>query len=249
MHKNKYGLSRSLNAELKRTIRRRDGFGCVICGLGFYTFEHFNPEFKDAKVHDEAGICLLCFQHQGETTKGILSKETISSAVKSARCNQRGYVNAFFDLKFPIIVRFGNILMRANGDKDHAILVLGNEEMVKVSAADSESPFRLSATFKDERNDTLLEIIENEWIASVQNWDIKQEGAKIVICSASRESKIIIRANPPHELIFEELDLYNNGTKVHFKKGGDLVISPKNREQFTVSVDSPRQINCLVFNF
>ena len=55
--------------------------GCVHCGRGFYTYEHFNPPFSEAITHDVNGIALLCGQCQLLATKGILSKETIQDDV------------------------------------------------------------------------------------------------------------------------------------------------------------------------
>ncbi|MHB0562224.1 hypothetical protein ACX3RA_15640, partial [Escherichia coli] len=59
---NKHGLSRRIPETIKRQIRQRCGFGCVICGFGFYDYEHFKPDFVDAKVHDPNGMTLLCSQ-------------------------------------------------------------------------------------------------------------------------------------------------------------------------------------------
>lgn len=60
--KNKYGLSRYVPSDVRRIVRQRCGFGCVICGLSLYDYEHFAPYFKDAKSHDPDGITLLCMQ-------------------------------------------------------------------------------------------------------------------------------------------------------------------------------------------
>lgn len=46
---NKYGLTRDIPASVKRAVRQRDGFGCVICGLGIYTYEHIDQPFKNDK--------------------------------------------------------------------------------------------------------------------------------------------------------------------------------------------------------
>ena len=57
---NKHGLSRYIPEAIKREVRQRCGFGCVICGFGFYDYEHFDPDFADAKFHDPNGMTLLC---------------------------------------------------------------------------------------------------------------------------------------------------------------------------------------------
>ena len=56
---NDHGLSRTIPEGVKREVRQRCGFGCVICGLGFYDYEHFAPDFVDATEHNPAGMTLL----------------------------------------------------------------------------------------------------------------------------------------------------------------------------------------------
>ncbi len=250
MANNKYGLSRSsLTEEMKAIIRKRDGFGCVICGSGLYTYEHYDPKFKDAVFHNIHGICLLCFQHQGQTTKGILSKETIALATKNPKCNQKGYANDFFDLEFPITVRLGNISIRAEGNKDHAILVLNGEDVIKVHKCEEEDLFQFSAVFRDRRSNPSMKIEKNEWKASVHNWDIKQIGNKLSVFNEQLDSRIVIRANPPHELIFEEVDIYGKGIKVHFDNNGKLIVRNWIKKLIEIDVEPIQTVNSLNFNF
>jgi magnesium chelatase family protein len=46
---NKHGLSRTIPAEIRREIRQRSKFGCVICRNAIYTYEHIDPTFVNAK--------------------------------------------------------------------------------------------------------------------------------------------------------------------------------------------------------
>jgi hypothetical protein len=175
-----------------------------------------------------------------------LSKTTIASWAKNPKCNQRGYTNEFFDLEFPIIVHLGNIIIRTEGDKDHNILVLGNEAVLKVNACAKEEPFRFSAIFKDQQDNISLKIDKNEWIAPVHSWDIEQVGKRLSIINNPLDTKIVILANPPHELIFEELDTYYNGGKVHFDNKGIFIIKNSSGQTINnINVDSPQRIRSL----
>ena len=69
--RNKHGLTRDIPNDVKRKVRQRDGFGCVICGSAFYTYEHFDPEFVEAENHDPHGICLLCGTCHRRKTSGL----------------------------------------------------------------------------------------------------------------------------------------------------------------------------------
>ena len=43
MQKNRHGLSRHIPASVTREVRQRSKFGCVMCRIGFYEYEHINP--------------------------------------------------------------------------------------------------------------------------------------------------------------------------------------------------------------
>lgn len=52
---NQFGLSRDIPEAVKRQVRQRDGFGCIICGSAIIEYEHFEPEFHAAKFHSVDG--------------------------------------------------------------------------------------------------------------------------------------------------------------------------------------------------
>ncbi|GAH43227.1 unnamed protein product, partial [marine sediment metagenome] len=49
---NQYGLSRYIPLEIKRAVRQKCGFGCVVCGSTIYQYHHFDPPFNEAKQHN-----------------------------------------------------------------------------------------------------------------------------------------------------------------------------------------------------
>ena len=77
---NKYGLSRTIPEDIKRQIRQRSKFGCLICRQAIYTYEHIDPVFVEASEHDPDCMCLLCPNHQRDSTDGVLSKSEIMEA-------------------------------------------------------------------------------------------------------------------------------------------------------------------------
>ena len=108
--KNKHGLSRTIPGPVKRIIRQRCGFGCVICGLGFYDYEHFDPDFADATEHNPEGMTLLCSQCNQSRGRGRLSRETVAKANKNPKCLREGYANEMFDFHSePIEIKFAGV--------------------------------------------------------------------------------------------------------------------------------------------
>src|SRR3569832_302716 len=93
VQKNKFGLARSIPDPVKREIRKRSGFGCVICGLILYDYEHFDPPYEEATRHDPNGICLLCPNHHRRAGRPALSKEEVGRAYAEPFALRRGYAS------------------------------------------------------------------------------------------------------------------------------------------------------------
>src|ERR1035438_5428034 len=108
--RNKYGLSRHIPNAVKMAIRRRCGFGCVMCGNAIITYEHIDPPFAETRKHDPTCMTLLCGGCQLESSKGTLSKETIKAADKNPFCKTKGHARHLFDLggKKPTLLLGGN---------------------------------------------------------------------------------------------------------------------------------------------
>ncbi|MFC1865180.1 cell division protein [Chloroflexota bacterium] len=65
--------------EIKREVRQRCGFGCVLCGIPLYQYDHM-LEWVETHKHVANEITLLCDRHHSEKTKGLLSKEAVKEA-------------------------------------------------------------------------------------------------------------------------------------------------------------------------
>jgi len=83
---------------MKRAIRQRCGFGCVICGLPLYEYEHMLG-FATVQRHVAEEITLLCDQHHRERTNGLLSIEAVREA-NASPFNFMAGVSRPYDLHF-----------------------------------------------------------------------------------------------------------------------------------------------------
>lgn len=246
---NKHGLSRNISERTKEIIRRRDGFGCVHCGRGIYTYEHFNPTFNEAKEHNVDGIALLCGQCQILTTKGILSKETIQDDVNNPFCKRQGYSNDFFDLNYPISIYYGNFeYLACKGNGVSVILKVNNELTLSCSEDPIGGPVQLSALFRDKSNNICLEIVKNEWKASTDNWDIKQVGNKLDIYNSNKEIGIQVEVNPPNAIIFRRFKTYFNGSMLVLDKQKILIKKADGRELEIFTPNIQRRAAPIVIN-
>ena len=77
---NRFGLRRKIPEDIKRRVRQRCGFGCVICGSSVYEYEHVSPTYVEAQRHDPDCIATLCASCHSKVTRRIWSKDKVSHA-------------------------------------------------------------------------------------------------------------------------------------------------------------------------
>lgn len=209
MTKNRFGLSRDLPAAVAREVRQRDGFGCVVCGNAIIDYEHFAPEFKDAKEHETAGIALLCIMCHGLKTRGRLSPKSIAEAIKSPVARRKGFSFGPFDVgtQHPELV-FGNVVAR----HVPVLIHIHGEDVFRIREPEAPGgPFRISAFVSDRNGAPMMHIVDNEWRTKTSNWDVRVEGDRITINSNVRDIDLVLRSNPPNQLVFERFNLRHRG--------------------------------------
>ncbi|EOG7617962.1 hypothetical protein ACLIND_003456 [Vibrio cholerae] len=223
--KNKYGLGRYVPSDVRRIVRQRCGFGCVICGLSLYDYEHFAPDFKDAKFHDPDGITLLCMQCNQKRNRKVLSVESVIRANENPKCLSQGFANEAFDFgSDPIEVQFAGVsfiecptLIEVDGI---SVLSIKNPSL-------PNEPYLLSGRFCDDAGEATLKIEDNVWSVGADCWDVECEGATITIRKDLGNIVLELRSEPPHKLVVERLDMEFEG--VYFKG---------NKEELKVSFDN-----------
>ncbi|MCL5279675.1 MAG: HNH endonuclease [Planctomycetes bacterium] len=215
---NKHGLPRQIPNPIKREVRRRSGFGCVVCGATVYTYHHFDPPYADAKKHDPKGITLLCAECHSNATKGLLSDDTIRKKTKAPRCLEQGSSHFKLDIggQFPI-VHFGNSLLVGNPT---IIRAFGKPLFAVDRPEKSGAPFRISALFYDREGRETCRIVENEWHGFIANWDIECTGNQFEVHRAHGEIAFRMRHVPPNELAVDRLDMFYRGFRVIIQPDG-----------------------------
>src|SRR5688572_25130200 len=76
-------------AKIKRKVRQRCGFGCVVCGNPFCDYDHME-EWAILQRHRASEITLLCKQHHGEKTNGLLPLEQVLEANRDPHNRRKG---------------------------------------------------------------------------------------------------------------------------------------------------------------
>lgn len=153
--------------DIKRAVRRKCGFGCIICGLAFYDYEH-DPPYSESRGHNEKEIFLTCPNHH-RSKRGLLSADTYERAKRSPRALEDGFAWTVWDAGMP---RFsvGNVeytgstsIFRVDGE-----LLLGFQPPEEAGA-----PPRLIAHFYDRNARPVFTIQNNEVIGSAASFDLE----------------------------------------------------------------------------
>jgi hypothetical protein len=202
---NQHGLARSIPAAVKREVRKKCGFGCVICGSGLYEYEHVDPEFKDAKEHIADGITLLCPGCHGRVTKTQWSKSKVKKHMAAPEALSNGYAGDVFDLcgGNPFITVGGMTLRNCRVP----LRIFGKDILKFEPPTDEGGPFLLSGTLCDELGRPTLVIDKNEWKASSDSWDVTTIGAAIEVRNGPGDIVLRLVANPPNGITIERLKM------------------------------------------
>jgi hypothetical protein len=165
--KNRLGLTRYIPADVGREVRRRCGFGCVVCGQAIIDYEHFNPEFKDASFHDPAGIILLCPLHH-RAKGGFISREKIAAAAKNPYCISNGKSWTEFDLDDAHVV-----VGPFSADHCPTVLTLNGDRTIWFNPPEEDgAPIRLNLRLCGPDDTEIVNIKNNVWNATTSSDDI-----------------------------------------------------------------------------
>jgi hypothetical protein len=242
-------------AEIKRAVRQRCGFGCVVCGFPLYEYEHM-LEWAVVKRHKENEITLLCRKHHGMKTGGLLPIVDVKEANDRPYNMQTGLsknVTMSYSGK-DISFFLGNTCFKyqnlAHGSFVAPIVIDG---LVMVGFRAENNKLLLSFSAFDEVNKPILIIEDNELVYDTTQWDIEWIAQTLTI--RERKGKIILqlRFEPPGVVRFLKGRFLRNGVEIlvgknyFFNTNKKTFISGLTMMDLPVglSIGSPKP-NCLV---
>ncbi len=221
---NKHGLNRDIPLPIKRIVRQRYGYGCVLCGGLFCQYHHFDPPFAEASEHQADGITLLCQRHHDEVTRGRISEGKVQAANSnpySIKNKSAKYV--FEDLSFPLEVGLGGLVFIS---ADGVLFKIDGEAAMSVQY-DDDGIATFSGIFWSPNGEKLV-IENNELTASTGHWDIDSKGREIIIRDSSREIVFHLTFNPPHRLQIVKIRNFYKGTTLDSEFSKKLFLQSSN---------------------
>lgn len=199
---NKHGLSRHIPAEVRAEIRRRSKNGCVICRALVYDYEHIEPEFADALVHNPSNICLLCPQHHAEVTRGRIAKSQVRAAYDAVQVSSEIRPPFFHtQLSGGLELGLGNALF-SSMPRDACLLKYDDEKILKVGFVEDEvfggSRPSISGTVYGIEGTALIGFDDNRITLLVEGVDVLFEGDALKVREPSGTLALKITFAPPN---------------------------------------------------
>jgi len=228
--KNKHGLSRNVPPDVKYKIRKTDYFGCIHCGLAVGVYEHIDPEFHEAIEHDPSKMAFLCDNQNQKKERGFLSKETIWKWKANPWGKTAGHCHDSLD------IGTSNFSIWLCGDKVEGIenvISIGENVLLAIRPPEENgAPIRLSAVFHDTNDKKILEIIDNEWTAASDAFDIVCTSGKIGIRQGGK-FVLKIYCFPPNQIVIDTIDMLYKGFRF-IGNSNSLEITKPNGDKVTM---------------
>jgi len=204
--KNQFNLPRHIPESVKRQVRQRSKFGCVVCRAGVSHYEHINPEFKDARSHDPQHICCLCGACHDKVNRKIYSKEFIAHKYSEIQTSDDSEApHDFFDMHTgESQLLFGG---QTNEFTPSFVFSVYGESVFRVVSRPGEGEGSIYACFTDAHGQEVMRIDGNQWIAFDKAWDVNIVGPKITISSDKNRIVFQLRVEPPGKIAIEHLDM------------------------------------------
>lgn len=221
---NKHGLDRYIPLDIRREVRKRCFFGCVVCGNAIIQYHHFDPEYNDAKQHDSNGITLLCPNCHEKVSKKIFDYDFVITANKNPFCEKSGSLKDIFYVGSQTIAfKLGTAWF-----KSLDVIQFDNNPLISFRPPEFEGgPFQLNATLYDKTGKELLCIQENEWITGVDHFDIETTSNELTIREKLGEIKLRLSHVANKEISVNQLNMNIGGFSLKVSNGDFLLTNPK----------------------
>lgn len=229
--RNQFGLSRDIPAEIKRAVRKRCGFGCVLCAGAVVDYEHFSPEFARARQHTAEGITLLCPGCHAKKTRNLLSDRRVREADASPAARAKRY--AYSEVEGTPLRPFVKLAGMTLRNCETPLQVRGMPVLQVEDAEELGGPYRLSASFFNSAGQPSLFIRRNEWQVLADAWDVEVVSASVTVRTGPGEIALRLTFQPGEGLVVDRLNMLCAGFRlIGNAQGLDITIPGGARRTF-----------------
>lgn len=187
---------------IKRAVRIRCGFGCVLCGSPFLLEYDHIIEWNVVKEHTQDNITLLCRHHHGEKTNGFLPIGDLIRADKEPYNIVNG-ISAAFPIRysgeqFSVIIGT-NILEIVEPNQRVMDALVINQFPIVSFYIENGMPF-LNINICNQDNQIVLSVKDNEVEFNLNAWDIEAIANRIIVREAPNNILVEIEFLPPDKV-------------------------------------------------
>ncbi len=215
---------------MKRAVRQRCGFGCVICGSPVYHIDHMKP-YSEEREHEEVNLTLLCPNHHEEKTKGLLPLAVVQEANLDP-VNIKNGITTPYKLHYgrvghecSVLIGSGRFTMAFDEKpKRMQAVVVDRTPLLMFELLDGH--VYVSMALFDRFNQMMVLIDSNELVFTTAGWDYEFSGSTLVVRTAMGEVAAAIEFRPPAEIWFKTGELLLNGTGVRVNGGVLEIVTP-----------------------
>ncbi len=189
----------AIREPVKRAVRQRCGFGCVVCGCPVYEYEHMEG-YAIVRRHVASEITLLCDRHHRERTSGLLPLDDVRNADKNP-FNKSAAVSPAYALHYSgstcKMIIGGNEFMRDSmvDGLPFTAITIDRRPLLAFTVEGDRLCLTLQAFDNDDRR--ILWIDRNELRYSPKAWDIRFEGTTFSIRNGHGDFVAEIVFTPP----------------------------------------------------
>lgn len=206
---------------MKREVRQRCGFGCVVCGLPIYDYEHME-EWSKVERHVADEITLLCPNHHRERTAGLLPIERVK-AFNAAPRNRRTGESSAHPLHFfgtTVNVHIGrSTFFRSNLTDGDVLAALVVDGTTLIGFRYESGALLLTLRLADESGTPILTIEDSELVYSTGVWDVERVGTKLRVRMAPRQAWIEMDFLAPDLIRINRAKVLHNGVAILVTRG------------------------------
>lgn len=203
-------------SRIKRKVRQRCGFGCVICGLPIYDYDHL-PGYANVKRHRAEEITLLCQVHHGMKTKGLLADaqvEAANLAPFNLRSDTTSPLRLFFDGAVPEIVLAEQLFTCSDRRRPTVMAPFVINRQIPFAFTLDANGLLLNLDARNSKNERVLLIRESELVLSRTAWDASIVGSTLSIWNEPRDISLELEFIPPKRIVIRRYRISIDGKVV-----------------------------------
>lgn len=197
----------TIKKSVKKSVRQKCGYGCVICGSPIVEYEHIE-EWNVVKKHEESNLTLLCPSHHAEVTKKIIDKDFIRDKTKKPFNKGEKFTKKhplyYRGDKFQIYLGTSLSEEKMYTNKERVILEVDGRSIITARFEDDN--LLLNVRILNSHDEVVFEIEDNELIINAEQYDIVNLKNRFIVRD-DEKTILEVELSPPSILKINKLCL------------------------------------------